>query len=57
MHNLSPISGLLGGATIGLASAPLMLFTGRIAGISGLFGGILLRTRLIGTGGLRSWPD
>ena len=41
MHNLSPISGLLGGATIGLASALLMLFTGRIAGISGIFGGIL----------------
>jgi uncharacterized protein len=41
MHNLTPISGLLGGATIGLASALLMLFTGRIAGISGIFGGIL----------------
>jgi len=41
MHNLTPISGLLGGATIGLASALLMLFTGRIAGISGILGGIL----------------
>lgn len=42
MHNLTPVSGLLGGALIGLASALLMLLTGRIAGISGIFGGLLL---------------
>jgi len=41
MHNFTPISGLLGGAMIGLASALLMLLTGRIAGISGIFGGVL----------------
>jgi uncharacterized protein len=41
MHNFTPISGLLGGAIIGLASALLMLLTGRIAGISGIFGGLL----------------
>jgi uncharacterized membrane protein YedE/YeeE len=29
---------LLGGALIGLASALLMILTGRIAGISGIFG-------------------
>jgi uncharacterized membrane protein YedE/YeeE len=36
-----PIPALIGGALIGLASVLLMLFTGRIAGISGLFGGLL----------------
>lgn len=41
MHNFTPISGLVGGALIGLASALLMLLTGRIAGISGIFGGLL----------------
>ncbi len=41
MHNFTPVSGLVGGALIGLASALLMLLTGRIAGISGIFGGVL----------------
>jgi hypothetical protein len=41
MHNFTPVSGLVGGALIGLASALLMLLTGRIAGISGIFGGLL----------------
>ena len=41
MHNLTPLSGLFGGALIGLASAGLMLLTGRIAGVSGIFGGLL----------------
>jgi uncharacterized protein len=41
MHNLTPLSGLIGGALIGLASALLMLLTGRIAGIAGIFGGLL----------------
>jgi uncharacterized protein len=40
MHHLTPLSGLLGGALIGLASAGLMLLTGRIAGVSGIFGGL-----------------
>lgn len=43
MSNLTPISGLIGGALIGLASALLMALTGRIAGISGIFGGLLPR--------------
>ena len=42
MHDLTPLSGLLGGALIGLAAAMLMLLTGRIAGISGIFGGLLV---------------
>jgi uncharacterized membrane protein YedE/YeeE len=50
MHNLTAFSGLFGGALIGLATAMLMLLTGRIAGISGIFGGLLpLR------GGERGW--
>ncbi|MGB3448116.1 MAG: YeeE/YedE thiosulfate transporter family protein [Xanthobacteraceae bacterium] len=40
MHHLTSLSGFLGGALIGLASALLMLLTGRIAGISGIFGGL-----------------
>ena len=44
MHNLTPLSGFLGGALIGLAAALLMLLTGRIAGISGIFGGLLAPT-------------
>jgi uncharacterized protein len=41
MHNLTPPSGLLGGALIGLAAAMLMLLTGRLAGVSGIVGGLL----------------
>lgn len=44
MHNLTPIPGFLGGALIGLSAALLMLLTGRIAGISGIFGGLLSTT-------------
>jgi uncharacterized membrane protein YedE/YeeE len=41
MHDFTPLSGLLGGALIGLAASALMLLTGRIAGISGIFGGLI----------------
>ncbi len=41
MHHLTPLSGFLGGALIGLSAALLMLLMGRIAGISGIFGGLL----------------
>ena len=41
MHNLTPLTGLIGGALIGLASSLLMLLAGRIAGISGIFGGLI----------------
>lgn len=41
MTNFTPISALVGGALIGLASSFLMLLTGRIAGISGIVGGCL----------------
>jgi uncharacterized protein len=42
MHNLTPLSGLFGGALIGLGSAVLMLLTGRLAGVSGILGGALI---------------
>jgi len=41
MVNLTPISAAIGGGLIGLSAVLLMLFTGRIAGISGIFGGLL----------------
>lgn len=39
--HFTPGSALLGGALIGLAVALLLLFKGRIAGISGIIGGLL----------------
>ena len=39
MGAFDPISALIGGVLIGLASALLMLLNGRIAGISGILGG------------------
>lgn len=41
----SPWSALAGGALIGLAAAVLVLFNGRIAGVSGVIGGLLKPTR------------
>jgi len=41
MANFTPVSAAIGGVLIGLSAVLLMLFTGRIAGISGIFGGLL----------------
>lgn len=41
MENFTPFSGLLGGALIGLGAVMFMAFNGRIAGISGIVGGLL----------------
>src|SRR5579884_4253728 len=41
MANFTPVSAAIGGALIGLAAVLLMLFTGRIAGVSGIFAGLL----------------
>lgn len=41
MEHFTPVSGLLGGAMIGLAASALLLLNGRIAGISGILGGSL----------------
>ncbi|MEJ7872881.1 MAG: YeeE/YedE family protein [Rubrobacteraceae bacterium] len=43
VENFTPVSGLIGGLLIGLATALMMLFNGRIAGISGIVGGLLAR--------------
>ncbi len=40
MENFTPVSGLIGGLMIGAAASLLVLLTGRVAGISGIFGGI-----------------
>ena len=44
MASFDLFSALFGGALIGLASVLLMILTGRIAGISGIFGGCLAFT-------------
>jgi uncharacterized membrane protein YedE/YeeE len=41
MANFTPLSAAIGGMLIGLSAVLLMLLTGRIAGISGIFGGLL----------------
>ena len=41
MENFSPISGLLGGVLIGAGAVMFMALNGRIAGISGILGGLL----------------
>jgi len=38
-----PVSALLGGALIGLSSVLFMMLNGRIAGVSGILGGLLSR--------------
>ena len=40
MDAFTPWSALAGGALIGLAASAMMLFNGRIAGISGIIGGL-----------------
>jgi uncharacterized membrane protein YedE/YeeE len=45
MNNFTPVLAAIGGALIGLSAVLLMLFSGRIAGVSGVFGGLIsLRT-------------
>ena len=41
MANFTPVSAAIGGALIGLSAVLLMLSTGRIAGVSGIFSGLL----------------
>ncbi|WP_454743660.1 YeeE/YedE family protein [Cupriavidus necator] len=41
LANFTPGLSLVGGLIIGVAAAVLVLFNGRIAGISGIFGGLL----------------
>jgi uncharacterized membrane protein YedE/YeeE len=48
MENFTPLSAAIGGALIGVATTLLMLFNGRVAGISGIFASCL-------TSGGRDW--
>ena len=41
MENFTPIASLLGGMLIGLSASIMLLFNGKIAGISGIVGGLL----------------
>jgi len=41
VENFTPVSGLIGGLLIGIATAMLLLLNGRIGGISGIVGGLL----------------
>jgi len=43
VENFTPINGLIGGLLIGLSTALMILFNGKIAGISGIVGGLLAR--------------
>lgn len=45
MVEFDPILPTIGGVLIGLAAAAVMYFNGRIAGISGIFGGLLAPNR------------
>ncbi|SRR5579885_559571 len=41
MHNFTPIASLAGGILIGLSASAMLLMEGKIAGISGIFAGLL----------------
>lgn len=43
MHDFTPIPALAGGALIGLGASLLLLTHGKVAGISGLYGGLFRR--------------
>jgi uncharacterized membrane protein YedE/YeeE len=43
MHELTATGPLVGGAIIGLSASLLLLCNGKVAGISGIFGGLLFR--------------
>jgi uncharacterized membrane protein YedE/YeeE len=45
MENFTPLTSLAGGLLIGLASAAMLVLNGRIAGISGITGGVLKADR------------
>jgi uncharacterized membrane protein YedE/YeeE len=67
MENFTPYSALAGGALIGIASAMLLFFNGRIAGISGIMNGVFFAPKsdktwrllflagLVAGGGIVQW--
>lgn len=42
MHNFTPLAALIGGILIGLSASAMLLLEGKIAGVSGIFAGVLL---------------
>jgi uncharacterized protein len=45
MENFTPVSALIGGLMIGASAALFLVLNGRIAGISGILGGLILPER------------
>jgi uncharacterized protein len=43
MDNFTPVSALVGGLVIGTAAALLLVFNGKISGVSGILGGLFQR--------------
>jgi uncharacterized protein len=50
VHDFTPVHALVGGALIATSLATMLIATGRIAGLSGVFAGFVA-----GTGGDREW--
>jgi uncharacterized membrane protein YedE/YeeE len=53
VHDFTPIHAVVGGALIALSLAIMLVTTGRIAGLSGVFAGFVAGTR--GDGAWRAW--
>jgi uncharacterized protein len=45
MHDFTPVASLIGGILIGLSASAMLLLQGKIAGISGIFAGVLRPAR------------
>jgi len=45
MENFTPVASLIGGILIGLSASAMLLFNGKIAGISGIVAGLLSPTK------------
>ena len=43
MNDFTPVPALLGGVLIGLSASLLLLTHGKVAGIAGIYGGVLRR--------------
>jgi uncharacterized protein len=41
MHDFTPVPSTIGGILIGLSASAMLLFNGKVAGISGIFAGVL----------------
>ena len=55
MDGFTPLSAVLGGVMIGAAAALFLILNGRIAGISGILGGLLALPPTGQAGASRSW--